>query len=355
MKDDGFSPMIDAGSSRVFDCNGITLKLLAESRGGGELFFRHPRLNHVVVIKHSVLPSERRSRRDPPVGTKLYFPFNERDPAEGGSTIFLHDRQLEAALDESCGAQPARRQEAFDEDLRLLAAPGAAADARSVPAARRARGRERSRSTTAISTSATSTGPRSRASSSSASCRSCSAAYPEAKASRAKAKRLIEKLWEADDEEALAPIIQTFGLPEDGALEHPLLVEGDHLLCLSVSAPAPDPPRVRAVAQGRRGDRELRRGAAARTRWRRLHRAVRNELRTQWQQASKRSSPTTRTATTRCSCARPRPGRSSPSCATAAPPSGRSATRSASSTTRCVCWDRITRRYPRAASTRSTR
>jgi len=45
------------------------------------------------------------------------------------------------------------------------------------------------------------------------------AAYPEAKASRTKVKRLIEKMWEAKDEEALAPIITTFRLPEDGALE----------------------------------------------------------------------------------------------------------------------------------------
>ena len=45
------------------------------------------------------------------------------------------------------------------------------------------------------------------------------AAYPEATASRVKVKKLIEKLWEAKDEEALAPIIVTFRLPEDGALE----------------------------------------------------------------------------------------------------------------------------------------
>src|SRR5271154_5406611 len=116
MKDDVFRPMIDAGSSRVFDCNGITLKLLADSAGGEDLFFRHPRLNHVVVIKHSVMPSERRSRRDPPVGTKLFFPFNERDPDEGGSTIFLHDSQLEAALDEKCGFSRSGGKEAFAED-----------------------------------------------------------------------------------------------------------------------------------------------------------------------------------------------------------------------------------------------
>lgn len=120
MKDDGFRPMIDAGSSRVFDCNGITLKLLGEEPGGDELFFRHPRLNNVVVIKHSLLPTERRSRRDPPVGTKLFFPFNEHDPSEGGSTIFLHDRRLELVLNERCGLSRSAGEEAFDEDMRLL-------------------------------------------------------------------------------------------------------------------------------------------------------------------------------------------------------------------------------------------
>ena len=45
------------------------------------------------------------------------------------------------------------------------------------------------------------------------------AAYPDAQASLTKVKRLIDLLWEAKDAEALAPIIATFGLPENGALE----------------------------------------------------------------------------------------------------------------------------------------
>lgn len=218
MKDDGFRPLIDAGSSRVFDCNAITLKLLGEGGNGGGLFFRHGGLNHVVVIKHSVLPSERRSRRDPPVGTKLFFPFNERDPGEGGSTIFLHDRQLEAALNERCGLSRLTDKEAFDDDLKLLKVLSKlptldpfllrdVLEAELIPVNDRyleitdehwteIQGLIQERFVPIVR-----------------------AAYPDAKSSRVKAKRLIEKLWEAKDEEALAPIIQTFGLPEDGALD----------------------------------------------------------------------------------------------------------------------------------------
>src|SRR5262249_8644235 len=44
-------------------------------------------------------------------------------------------------------------------------------------------------------------------------------AYPDSQGSRSKVRRLIEILWEAKDADALAPIITTFGLPEEGALE----------------------------------------------------------------------------------------------------------------------------------------
>jgi hypothetical protein len=218
MKDEIFSPMIDTGSSRVFDCNGATLKLLADNAEETELFFRHPALNQVVVMKHSVMPSERRSRLDPPVGTKLYFPFNHRSPGEGGSTIFLHDRQLEAALAEKCGLNRNGDREAFDEDLRILrllarlptldpflmrdvlAAEAITVNDRYLDISdeqwTEIQGLIQERFVPIVR-----------------------AAYPDAKASRGRVKKLIEKLWEAKDEEALAPIIVTFGLPEDGALE----------------------------------------------------------------------------------------------------------------------------------------
>ena len=218
MKDDIFSPMIDSGSSRVYNCNAITLKLLAETPEATPLFFRHAALNEVVVMKHSVLPIERRTPEDPAVGTKLYFPFNARQPHEGGSTIFLHDRQLERALNERCGVNRRGDTEAFDQDLRLLRVlaklptldpfllrdaletEGIVVHERYLDIADEQwgeiQGLIQQKFVPIVK-----------------------AAYPDTQTSSAKAKKLIELLWEAKDAEALSPIIRTFGLPEDGALE----------------------------------------------------------------------------------------------------------------------------------------
>ncbi|HXQ53282.1 MAG TPA: hypothetical protein VN802_19480 [Stellaceae bacterium] len=280
MRDDFSSPMIDSGSSRVFDCNGITLKLLAESRSGVDLFFRHHRLNQVVIIKHSVLPAERRSRREPPVGTKLYFPFNERNPAEGGSTIFLHDRQLEAALAEKCGVRRLGDREAFAEDLRLLRvlarlptldpfllrdvldAEGIAVNDRYLDISddhwTEIQGVIQQRFVPIVK-----------------------AAYPEAKASRPKVKRLIEKMWAANDAEALAPIIATFGLPEDGALE--ILYSWKVITFYSYQYQRLKPTLLE-LAQWLKDGEIVANFAAGPFRHTLvpLHNAVRTELRTQW-------------------------------------------------------------------------
>jgi hypothetical protein len=280
MRDDALRPMIDSGSSRVFDCNGISNKLIAEGMGGDGLFFRHPRLNHVVIIKHSVLPSERRSRRDPPVGTKLFFPFNEGNPEEGGSTIFLHDRQLETALNEKCGVSRLLDKEAFEEDLRLLRLLARlptldpfllrdVLEADSIVVNDRyleisdehwseIQGLIQLRFVPIVK-----------------------AAFPDAKSSRAKAKRLIEKLWEAKDEEALAPIIHTFGLPEDGALE--ILYSWKVITFYAYQYQRMRPNLLDLAQWLKEGEaRASFAGGQSRNTVGALHRAVRSELRKQW-------------------------------------------------------------------------
>jgi hypothetical protein len=165
-----------------------------------------------------VLPAERRTRDDPAVGTKLYFPFNAKTPGEGGSTIFLHDRQLESALNERCGVNRQGNAEAFEQDLRLLRVlarlptldpfllrdvlenEGIAVNDRYLDIGddqwAEIQGLIQQKFVPIVK-----------------------AAYPDTGTSSAKAKKLIELLWEAKDADALAPIIKTFGLPEDGALE----------------------------------------------------------------------------------------------------------------------------------------
>lgn len=280
MRDEALKPMIDSGSSRVFDCNGVTLKLVAAaSDGPPDLFFRHHRLNHVVVMKHSVLPGERRSLRDPPVGTKLFFPFNEREPAEGGSTIFLHERHLEAALGEQCGMSRQLDREAFEEDLRLLRILGRlptldpfllrdVLQAESIAVNERyldiaeerwaeIQGFIQQRFVPIVQ-----------------------AAYPEARASRIRVQRLVAKLWEADDAAALAPIIASFGLPADGALD--ILYAWKVIIFYAYQYQRSKPALLEFVQWLKDGEMmQALTGAAGRSLMP-LHHAVRRELRTQW-------------------------------------------------------------------------
>lgn len=279
MRDEVSTPVIDSGSSRVFDCNAITLRLLSESAGTPELFFRHHRLNRVVVMKRTVLPSERRSRREPPVATKLYFPFNERDPNQGGSTIFLHDRQLEAALKDQCGVNRQLDREAFEEDLRMLRllaqlptldpfllrdvleADGIAVNPRYLDITEEQwieiQGLIQERFVPIVK-----------------------AAFPEAKASRARVRRLVEKLWEADDAAALAPVIAAFGLPSDGALE--ILYAWKVITFYSYQYRRLKPALLDLAQWLKDSEAVAAFGAGQGRSLAPLHRAVRSELRTQW-------------------------------------------------------------------------
>jgi len=214
----GLRPIIDSGSSRVFDCNRITRKLHELNGARENLFFRNPQLNNVIIIKHSVPSVDRRSRRAPPVGTKLYFAFNENDPYRGGSTIFLHNEQLEAALRDKCGVSRENNKQAVEEDIVLLRALGRlptldpflmrdvlASEQLAVnPAYLEISGEEWKEIELYIQDHFT---PLVRA------------ALPGLAASHEQANRLAEKMWEAKDLKALQPLVIALRLPEATALE----------------------------------------------------------------------------------------------------------------------------------------
>ncbi len=106
-------PMLDVGSPRVLNCNIITRKILAE-HPDAQLFFKCRPLNNLVLIKDTDPQS-----RGAAIGTKLYFPFNENDIYEGGRTIFVHNKYLEQGLIDHFGEgdlPPA----SLDQDMRVL-------------------------------------------------------------------------------------------------------------------------------------------------------------------------------------------------------------------------------------------
>ncbi len=182
------------------------------------LFFQNARLNNVIIIKHSVAAEARRSEFAPAVGTKLFFPFNEHNAYAGGNTIFLHDKELEAALADKCGLDRRGDKAMFDQDVRLLRAldtlptldPFLLRDALQSerievnPAYLEISEEEwfkiedfiRERFVPLIKS-----------------------AFPEETSSHGKTMQLVEKLWECKDERALAPLIIALRLPEDKAME----------------------------------------------------------------------------------------------------------------------------------------
>jgi hypothetical protein len=212
---DYLKPMLDVGSPRVFNCNMITRRLQA-AHPEAETFFRNKPMNSLVLIKDTV-PDDGQPGYRPPVGTKLYFPFNEKDIYSGGRTIFVHDKNIEKALLNHFG-DGALRRDALMEDMKILRLldrmpsldPFLLKDVflnedikinqayfevseevwkeielfilqRFEPLVK--------------------------------------AAFPDAMSSDEKARQLIEKIWEARDLEALDPLIKALQLPKGQELE----------------------------------------------------------------------------------------------------------------------------------------
>lgn len=115
MASEYLKPMLDVGSPRVLNCNVITRRVLAKDPEA-RTFFRCKPLNNIVLIKDND-PQARNSTNS--IGTKLYLPFNENDIYEGGRTIFLHDKGIENALIDSFGTG-ALPKDSLAEDMRAM-------------------------------------------------------------------------------------------------------------------------------------------------------------------------------------------------------------------------------------------
>jgi hypothetical protein len=209
--------MLDSGSSRVFNCNDRALKL--QSDGVPEpYFFKMKKLHGIVLIKEAILDTSNRDPGDPVIGSKLYIPYNQLDIYAGGRSVFYHDPRLLEVLNELLGLRGAVPDE---DDLRhdvkmlgildglpsldgflmrdALELEGISANEQyfEVSGAERATIRDfvRLRFEPLVR-------------------RACG----EGGALAGKVTQLIDKIWEAKDKEALAPLIRAFHFPDDEAL-----------------------------------------------------------------------------------------------------------------------------------------
>jgi hypothetical protein len=120
ISDQYLRPMLEAGSSRVFNCNDRSRKLIRD--GVKEpYFFKLPKMHGLVLVKQAILQGARPEEGAQVVGTKLYFPYNQDDVYEGGRSVFFHDPRLLEILNQLFGLQGATFAEAdLMHDMKVL-------------------------------------------------------------------------------------------------------------------------------------------------------------------------------------------------------------------------------------------
>ena len=103
--------MLDAGSSRVFNCNDAARRLARRQAEVAEgHFFTTPAMHHLVLVKEALRYDDPRHPKGQVIGTRLYVPYDENEVYEGGRSIFLHSPALQQVFHEQFGVRKPRRQ-----------------------------------------------------------------------------------------------------------------------------------------------------------------------------------------------------------------------------------------------------
>ncbi len=199
-------PMLDVGSPRVLNCNVMTKKILAKDPIA-RTFFRCKPLNNIVLIKDTDADA-----RNSSIGTKIYLPFNQNDIYEGGRTIFVHDTAAERGLIDTFG-EGALPKEWLADDMRVMKILDRlpSLDPFLLKDVFRNENIEMNDDYFDVSEELWNQielyilqnfEPLAKA------------AFPDAVASDEMARKLIEKIWEGRDMDALKPLVMAFRLPQ---------------------------------------------------------------------------------------------------------------------------------------------
>jgi hypothetical protein len=96
--------MLDAGSSRVFNCNDVARKL-DRREDTNPYLFKTAAMHHLVLIKEALRYDDPRHPKGQVIGSKLYVPYNHDEIYEGGRSIFLHSPNLLQVFHEQFGVE----------------------------------------------------------------------------------------------------------------------------------------------------------------------------------------------------------------------------------------------------------
>ncbi|MBO6561516.1 MAG: hypothetical protein JJ959_13315 [Nisaea sp.] len=114
------SRMLQAGSSRVFNCAALHRNVLAAGGAPGQFLFKTRDLNNAIFMKEVYPDDDMREASTNPVGTKIFFSYNQKADLEGGKSIFLNDRNLRTALQFHAGMSASEASEEAAADLKIL-------------------------------------------------------------------------------------------------------------------------------------------------------------------------------------------------------------------------------------------
>lgn len=112
--------MLDAGSSRVFNCNDAARKL-EQRQDENPYLFKTPAMHHLVLIKEALRYDDARHPKGHVIGSKLYVPYNSNDIYEGGRSIFFHSPHLLQVFHEQFGVEQNDATAAgLDHDMKVF-------------------------------------------------------------------------------------------------------------------------------------------------------------------------------------------------------------------------------------------
>ena len=80
--------MLNAGSSRVFNCNDVARKLERRDGEQAPYLFRTPAMHHLVLVKEAMRYDDPRHPKGVAIGSKIYVPYNHDEIYEGGGRSF---------------------------------------------------------------------------------------------------------------------------------------------------------------------------------------------------------------------------------------------------------------------------
>ena len=114
------SRMLQAGSSRVFNCAALHRNVLAEGGAPGQFLFKTRDLNNAIFMKETYPDDDMREAATKPVGTKIFFSYGEKADLDGGRSIFLNDKNLRMAMQFHAGMSASPESAEAEADLKIL-------------------------------------------------------------------------------------------------------------------------------------------------------------------------------------------------------------------------------------------